>query len=176
MMSNLYLAYGSNLSVEQMLYRCPGAVYIGATDLPGTRLMFRGSKTGSYLSIEPALPKHPRSVPCLVWRISRENEHALDRYEGYPDFYAKEIYRDLTLRALDGPGSDIRVFDGMAYQLPVDSPAGAPSYGYFRVCELGYRHFGFPVTVLRQALIDSIGAPAAREYLDQYFRQQFSLE
>ena len=47
-----YLAYGSNLNIFQMLSRCPGARLVGVTNLNGYSLVFKGSKTGSYLTIQ----------------------------------------------------------------------------------------------------------------------------
>ena len=47
-----YIAYGSNLNVEQMHYRCPDARIIGTATLDDWTLLFKGSKTGSYLTIE----------------------------------------------------------------------------------------------------------------------------
>ena len=43
-----YIAYGSNLNVQQMRWRCPGARIIGTSELQDYRLLFKGSKTGSY--------------------------------------------------------------------------------------------------------------------------------
>ena len=59
-----YIAYGSNLNVEQMKHRCPDARVVGTATLEGWTLLFRGSKTGSYLTIEP---KEGSSVPVAVW-------------------------------------------------------------------------------------------------------------
>ena len=42
-----YIAYGSNLNVQQMRWRCPGARIIGTSELQDYRLLFKGSKTGS---------------------------------------------------------------------------------------------------------------------------------
>ena len=56
-----YLAYGSNLSVRQMLQRCPGAVYVGTAKLKGWRLLFRKSQSGNYLTIEQ---RKRRTVPA----------------------------------------------------------------------------------------------------------------
>lgn len=47
-----YLAYGSNLNIRQMRYRCPTAKPIGITAIPDYELLYKGSKTGSYLTIE----------------------------------------------------------------------------------------------------------------------------
>lgn len=166
-MNKLYLAYGSNLSVRQMLSRCPGAIYVGTASIPSTRLVFRGSGTGHFLSIEPAAEGEDREVPCLVWRINRENEKSLDTYEGYPRFYLKQEYTDLPLLSLLD-GSVGPVISAMAYQLPTDAPAGLPSFFYYDVCLGGYKTFGFPPRVLQQALVDSVGAEQARLYRDAF--------
>ena len=47
-----YLAYGSNLNIRQMQMRCPGAKPVGTMVLEDYELLFKGSKTGSYLTIE----------------------------------------------------------------------------------------------------------------------------
>lgn len=86
-MKKCYLAYGSNLNQEQMGYRCPHAQAVGTAQLEGWRLVFRGSGSGNYLTIEPA----PGYVaPVAVWAVTEADEAALDRYEGYPVFYRKE--------------------------------------------------------------------------------------
>ena len=50
-MNYYYLAYGSNLNVNQMKRRCPRAKIVGSTIIDDYRLMFKGSKTGAYLTI-----------------------------------------------------------------------------------------------------------------------------
>ena len=82
-----YLSYGSNLSVRQMLERCPDAIYVGTAELKGWRLMFKGSQSGSYLTIEK---KRGRKVPVLVWKVSELDEKKLDVYEGWPRLYQKD--------------------------------------------------------------------------------------
>ena len=78
-----YIAYGSNLNIPQMRTRCPGARIIGTSAIEGYRLLFKGSRTGSYLTIEP---HEGAGVPVAAWEVSAENEAALDRYEGFPTF------------------------------------------------------------------------------------------
>ena len=51
-MKKYYLAYGSNLNVQQMRYRCPDATIFGTAEIPDYQLLFKGSMTGSYLTIE----------------------------------------------------------------------------------------------------------------------------
>ena len=69
-----YLAYGSNLNLTQTFHRCPHARVIGHTSLSDMRLVFRGSKTGSYLTVEP---DEAASVPCGVFAIQDDDELAL---------------------------------------------------------------------------------------------------
>ena len=148
MESKLYLAYGSNLNLRQMTHRCPGAELLGYTYLENTRLIYRGSLSGYYLSIEDAAGCR---VPCGVFRITPQDERNLDRYEGYPNFYGKVTYKGLPLYAMDGtlrPGS----IDAMAYRLPCSSPAGLPIPYYIRICREGYLDFGFDPAYLDQAL------------------------
>ena len=52
-MNKYYLAYGSNLSMAQMAQRCPDAVYVGTAELKDYQLLFKGSQSGSYLTVEP---------------------------------------------------------------------------------------------------------------------------
>ena len=66
-----YLAYGSNLNVRQMLYRCPGAKPIGISVIPDYELLYKGSKTGVYLTIEP---KKNSIVPVAVWEVTADDE------------------------------------------------------------------------------------------------------
>ncbi len=68
-------AYGSNLSVEQMAHRCPGAKIAGMAYLQDWKLVFRYHAT-----IEPC---EGRVVPVLIWEIGEQDERSLDMYEGY---------------------------------------------------------------------------------------------
>lgn len=86
MKKRYYIAYGSNLNIRQMRMRCPSARIIGTAVIQDHELLFKGSQTGSYLTIEP---KVGVSVPVAVWSVEAEDEAALDRYEGFPAFYYK---------------------------------------------------------------------------------------
>lgn len=151
-MSKYYLAYGSNLSMAQMAQRCPDAFYVGKTELENYRLLFRGSQSGSYLTVEPQAGS---MVPALVWRISKRDEYSLDRYEGYPTFYYKKELR-VNIHSLLRNGPDYRA-KAVIYIMNEDRPLGCPSMHYYNVCKEGYGRFGFDTAVLEQALIDSVG-------------------
>ena len=140
-MKKYYIAYGSNLNVPQMSYRCPDAKVIGTGEMEGWQLLFKGSKTGAYLTIETA--KDGR-VPIAVWEVSAADEEALDYYEGYPNFYYKterEIKTEKT-----------RKRDAFVYIMREDALAGTPSRLYVRTCLEGYQSFGFDEEFLKDAI------------------------
>ena len=72
-----YIAYGSNLNVRQMRMRCPTARIIGTSVLKDYELLFKGSKTGSYLTVEK---KPGGTVPVAVWEVAENDEKALYSY------------------------------------------------------------------------------------------------
>lgn len=86
-MKKYYIAYGSNLNVQQMKFRCPGAKVVGKSVIKNYELLYKGSKTGSYLTIEK---KNGSVVPVAVWEVTADDEKRLDAYEGYPNFYYKK--------------------------------------------------------------------------------------
>lgn len=149
-MAKFYLAYGSNLSVEQMLRRCPNAIYVGKTELEGYRLVFRGSRSGSYLTIEPA---RDHKVPCLVWKVNDKDEKNLDYYEGFPNYYVK---KDFKIQLFD-LAHDVAIcaLEAFAYVMVAGRPLGTPSSAYFATCAEGYMRFGFDTMTLITAYAES---------------------
>lgn len=75
----LYIAYGSNLNLEQMAFRCPTAKVVGKSELKDYELLFRGGRRGAVATVEP---KAGSTVPVLVWEIQKKDEASLDLYEG----------------------------------------------------------------------------------------------
>ena len=145
-MNKYYLAYGSNLSMAQMAQRCPDAVYVGTAELKDYQLLFKGSQSGSYLTVEP---KKGSMVPVLVWRISERDEHYLDRYEGYPSFYYKKTM-EVEVQSFIGEKTD-DVTEAIIYIMHEDRPVGVPSNFYMRTCLEGYDTFRFDKNVLVDA-------------------------
>lgn len=140
-----YLAYGSNLNVRQMMIRCPSARMIGTATIEDYRLMFKGSKTGSYLTIEP---EEGCSVPVGVWEVSEADELALDRYEGFPTFYYK---KELELPITGIRTGKVRRRKAFVYIMHEDRLLGVPSNMYMRICMEGYIDFGFDPNILWEA-------------------------
>ena len=149
MANKLYIAYGSNLNRKQMVARCPGAGVVGTAVIEDYRLLFKGSKTGSYLTIEPHTGG---KVPVAIWSITETDQQRLDRYEGYPIFYGKE---EMELPVTDIRSGKVRNLNGFAYVMCGNRPLGVPSNDYFMVCAQGYHNFGFDPRILLDAYSDS---------------------
>ena len=77
MENTLYFAYGSNINLGQMEYRCPDASVVGPVTLENYELLFR---RGGFATIAP---KEGETVHGLLWSLTPECERSLNRYEGY---------------------------------------------------------------------------------------------
>ncbi|MGX8715807.1 MAG: gamma-glutamylcyclotransferase, partial [Lachnospiraceae bacterium] len=141
----LYLAYGSNLNIQQMMYRCPDARIVGTAELPGWRLMYKGSMSGNYLTIERAMGY---SVPVAVWAVSRQDEENLDYYEGFPAFYYKKRIGVTLCETYSGKNRPVKAF---VYIMHEERKLGRPSDSYVRCCKEGYKAFGFDPAILDEA-------------------------
>ena len=141
----IYLAYGSNLHLGQMERRCPDAKPIGTAMLHDYQLLFRGGTRGAVATVEP---KEGGRVPVLLWTISARDEQSLDRYEGFPFLYRKEM---VTVD-LDGKPTE-----AMVYIMNEGRPLGAPSTVYYNTILEGYRANGLDTCYLRWGLEDSLG-------------------
>ena len=119
----LYFAYGSNINLDQMAYRCPAAQVVGPVVLEGYELLFRGNASGN--GVATIKPKEGQQVHGLLWRITPGCERSLDLYEGYPHLYEKE-------------------------SVAVRDPA-LPSEYYYQGIRDGYRQNGLPLSKLKQA-------------------------
>ena len=144
-MKRYYIAYGSNLNIRQMRMRCPSARIIGTSEIPDYELLFKGSKTGSYLTIEP---KKGSRVPVAAWEVSIEDEQALDRYEGFPTFYYKQ---EMLLPIKGIRSGKIRRRNTFVYIMHEDRVLGVPSNFYMQTCLSGYKSFRFDPKFLHEA-------------------------
>lgn len=147
MKNKFYIAYGSNLNVQQMARRCPTASPVGTGVLEGWRLEFRGSGSGAYLTI---VPFDGGRVPVGIWRISELDERSLDRYEGFPAFYHKQTL-DVEMVDLLSVYARRRV-SAIVYIMREDAAPGVPDPFYVRICREGCAHFGLDESELYAAL------------------------
>lgn len=132
-----YVAYGSNMNIEQMTRRCPKAKPIGKAILEDYKLEFRG--------VANIIKQKNAKVPVAVWEITEECEKALDRYEGYPRLYRKE-YVKLKINGKEETG--------MVYVMNYKGIAPPNKY-YYDVIEQGYKDFSVNTKPLEKALLES---------------------
>ena len=149
MKKRYYIAYGSNLNIEQMRRRCPQARIIGTAEIKDYELLFKGSLTGSYLTIEKSMGSR---VPVAVWETTEADETALDRYEGFPTFYYK-AEMELDIKGIRT--GRIRHRNCYVYIMHEERKIGVPSYYYVDTCLEGYRAFGFDESYLWRAVENS---------------------
>jgi len=148
-MKRLYVAYGSNLNLKQMSYRCPTAKVYGKGIIHGYRLLFKGAPENAYLTIESY---QDGKVPVLIWEVQPEDELALDRYEGYPSFYYKE---NIQVELETGEIVTAMVYimtDKMKDRIHLN----LPSKRYLNIVKLGYESAGFNKGLLVEAIETSI--------------------
>jgi hypothetical protein len=136
-----YIAYGSNLNREQMAYRCQTAKVVGNAVLHDFQLLFRGYAAHAVATIEK---KKGGTVPVLVWDIQPADERALDRYEGWPNFYRKGVL------SVSVNGKQV---EAMAYIMNGGIPLGTPSRAYLDTILQGYILAGFDTAVLNAAVV-----------------------
>lgn len=56
-----------NMDEKQMAYRCPEAQLLGTAEVEDYRLLFKGSKTGAYATIEPEVSGSPFKCLPEIW-------------------------------------------------------------------------------------------------------------
>ena len=96
----LYFAYGSNMNLDQMAYRCPAAEAVCTAKLEGYELFFAGRPGNGVASIRP---KQGGTVVGVLWKLTEACEKSLDHYEAFPALYGKETVR---VRGSDGVPCD----------------------------------------------------------------------
>jgi len=138
MRTKIYVAYGSNMNMEQMKRRCPKAKPIGKGIIENYKLEFRG--------VANIIKCKEKRVPVALWEITDECEKSLDIYEGYPKLYRKE-YVKIKLENQE--------ITGMVYVMNYKGIA-PPNQMYYNIIKQGYKDFEIEETALEQALIESI--------------------
>ena len=129
----LYIAYGSNINLPQMSFRCPHSKVIGTAMIKGWELEFR--------SVATIVPKKDTEVPVLLWELDPRDIPALNRYEGFPHLYRQqEIEFEMNGRSVKG----------MAY-LMNRGQISPPTQGYLQTIWDGYKANGMDTSYLLEA-------------------------
>lgn len=147
----LYIAYSSNINLEQMAYRCPHSRVVGTSEIKDFELEFRGVAT--------IVPKENSSVPVLIWELDERYLPILNRYEGYPRLYRQEKMPF----ELNGQS-----YEGMAY-LMNRGKISPPSQQYYNTILQGYRENGLDESYLQKALENSFQMDFAEEGINEDF-------
>lgn len=133
----LYIAYGSNINLEQMAYWCPHSKVVGISEIKDYELQFRGVAT--------IVPQTGASVPVLIWELDDRDLPSLNRYEGYPRLYRQEKM------SFELDGKEVK---GMAYLMNYGE-LSPPSQQYYNTILQGYRENGLDEKYLQIALENS---------------------
>ena len=146
MNKKFYIAYGSNLSVEQMAIRAPDAELAGTATLKDMRLIFK-----THATVEPC---ENCEVPCLVWRISEHDERNLDNYENWPKYYIKK-FLEINIKPFEDNSPSFKA-NAMIYIMTDGRSISQPSKEYYKTIEACYEKFNFNKNILYKALKSSI--------------------
>ncbi|MFK8243299.1 MULTISPECIES: gamma-glutamylcyclotransferase family protein [unclassified Facklamia] len=138
-MTTNYLAYGSNMNLEQMAFRCPEAIFKRVTWLEGYRLVFKGEREQAYATI---VEDTSSRIPVMIWEINAQDEATLDQYERVPELYGKA-----TLEL------DDEVV--MYYYMQPENDYGFPSERYYKTIESAYQKQGLDTQILELAYQES---------------------
>ncbi len=145
----LYIAYGSNINLEQMAFRCPHSKVVGMSEIKDYELEFR--------EVATIVPKENASVPVLIWELDERDLPVLNRYEGWPRLYRQE---KMPFK-LNGES-----YEGMAY-LMNRGTISPPSPQYYNTILQGYQENGLDESYLEKALENSIYHKQLIEEIDE---------
>lgn len=136
----LYVAYGSNLNKEQMMFRVPGAKPFGKGYIHNWKLDFHGNDGNAYATISQYTGG---KVPVVLWELSDKQELIMDRYEGFPNsYYKKKI-------AVYVKG---KKHFGTVYIMNESRKVARPSRKYVNTIRVGYADFELDMDYFTDAL------------------------
>lgn len=140
----LYFAYGSNMNLNQMAFRCPDAEVVDTVRLEGYRLAFCMNGGGN--GVATIIPAEGSCVDGVLWRISEQDEQHLDHYEGFPYLYGKE---PVTVTNRNGQQREI-----MAYTMnsPYKDTPAMPSRAYLEGILNGCQQNGIETASVLEAV------------------------
>lgn len=143
-MKEYYLAYGSNLNIEEMKYRCPSVKIVGTLKLDNYHLVFKWEEDGySYLTIEFSRDSY---VPLCIFKINEWDIKNLDVYEGYPALYSKNY---ISINIYN------KKVKSLIYVMNSEFTYYNPGQEYYLHCLKGYNRFNFDNFILELVFIDT---------------------
>ena len=124
-MNIYYFAYGTNLNKKIFLKKFKEAKLIKKYSLKNFKVVFR-----TKYKIPDLQKKLKSRVPGVIYRINKDIEKKLDKYEEYPKVYVKRYFKDKNNKI-------------MFYFMKKKSSEVKPNGYYFKIMLQGYRQNNF---------------------------------
>lgn len=134
----LYAAYGSNMHLGQMAYRCPDSRVVGKGMIRNYKLKF------SYHA--DIVPSEGDFVPVVLWEVPEIDFLSLDRYEGVRGGYYERI--NLPVETSKGKKNAI------VYVMCGQHDYQMPSESYYQTIKTGYEDNKISRRYLYNAIIE----------------------
>src|SRR5262249_43149548 len=128
--------YGSNLNRAGMARRCPDSAPVGPVVLEDWQLTFQG--------VADIERKPGARTYGALWEISQRDLGRLDRYEGFPSLYGRQL---LPVHLGDEEVSAVTYV-----MTERDAYLGLPSPSYVATIREGYEEWGLPKLDLELAV------------------------
>lgn len=134
----LYAAYGSNMHLGQMAYRCPDSRVVGKGMIRDYKLKF------SYHA--DIVPSEGDFVPVVLWEVPEIDFLSLDHYEGVRGGYYERI--NLPVETSKGKKNAI------VYVMCGQHDFQMPSESYYQTIKTGYEDNKISRRYLYNAIIE----------------------
>jgi gamma-glutamylcyclotransferase (GGCT)/AIG2-like uncharacterized protein YtfP len=135
--SQLYFAYGSNMSPRQMAERCPGARVVSTAVLEGYRVAFTRYSRRWEGFVADVVRTEGGEAHGVLWEVSEAHMAALDVFEGVAmGGYRRE---EVVVRTPDGV-----THSAVAYVVVAPAAEGEPSGAYRDVISAAAQLHGLP--------------------------------
>lgn len=134
----LYAAYGSNMHLGQMAYRCPDSRVVGKGMIRDYKLKF------SYHA--DIVPSNGDFVPVVLWEVPEIDFLSLDRYEGVRGGYYERV--NLPVETSKGKKNAI------VYVMCGQHDFQMPSESYYQTIKTGYEDNKISRRYLYNAIIE----------------------
>lgn len=132
----LYFAYGSNLNIQQMKFRCRNAIPFKGIAIGKFKLVFR-----YFADIQKGNDND--IIYGGLWKISPECEISLDKYEGVEQNLYKKLWFNYK-------GEKVLFYKMSDYDIM------SPKEQYIKIIEDGYDDFQLPKDFLYEAVSHSL--------------------
>lgn len=134
----LYAAYGSNMNLEQMSFRCPNSRVVGKGMIKDYKLKF---------SFHADIVKSEEDqVPVVLWEVPDIDFRVLDCYEGVAGGYYKRV--NLPVETSRGKK------DAIVYVMCGEHDFEMPTENYYLTIKYGYEDNKISRRYLYNAIIE----------------------